>query len=133
MEEEQDQQIRFSRNHVWIRLEEEIGTLGLTNYAQAELGEIISVELCEIGEKIERGEAMGEIESVKTAIEIISPVTATVVGVNTDLHDHPALVNEGAYTEGWLIEVRLKNSSEVESLMDFDEYYDFVNREENPI
>ena len=133
MDQEQDAQMKFSRDHVWIRVEEGIGTLGLTNYAQAELGEIISVELGEIGEKSERGEALGEIESVKTAMEIVSPVTGTVVAVNTDLQDHPSLVNESPYGDGWLIEVKLKNDAEVESLMEPDEYYNFVNREENPI
>ena len=66
-------------------------------------------------------------------MEIVSPVTGTVVGVNMDLQDHPSLVNESPYGDGWLIEVRLKSDAEVESLMEPDEYYNFVNREENPI
>jgi glycine cleavage system H protein len=130
---QQDAQMKISRDHIWIRMEEGIGTIGLTNYAQAELGDVISVDLCDIGVKIESGEALGEIESVKTVMELVCPVTGKIVGTNTDLQDHPALVNESPYAEGWLVEVQLKNESELDAMMEPDEYYHFVNREENPI
>jgi glycine cleavage system H protein len=87
---------------------------------------MISVELPDVRDKIEKGEVFAEIESVSTVHELISPVTGTVLAVNTQLEEHPALLNEDPYSEGWLIEVRLSDESEFESLMDMDEYYQFT-------
>jgi glycine cleavage system H protein len=100
-----------------------------TNFVQSELGTVISVELPEIGDKIEAGEVFAELESVSTVHELVSPITGTVLGVNPHLEDHPEIINEDPYSEGWLIEVRLKDESELGSLMDMDEYYHFVFRD----
>lgn len=109
-----------------MRIEDQTVFLGLTNYAQSELGQIISVELPEVGDEVERGEPFAELESVATVSELIAPVSGRVFTVNADLENHPAIINEDPYNEGWLIEVKLKDDSEIESLMDMDEYYDFV-------
>jgi len=82
----------------------------------------------EVGDKLEKGEPFGELESVETISELIAPVSGTVLAVNTELEDHPSLINEDPYNEGWLIEMRLKDESEIELLMDMDEYYHFVGR-----
>jgi glycine cleavage system H protein len=100
--------------------------LGLTNYIQAELEKVISVELPDVGDKIEKGEAFAEVESISTVHELLSPVSGTVLAVNPTLEEHPAVINEDPYNEGWLIEVRLKNEAEIDLLMDMDEYYHFV-------
>ncbi|MBI4522203.1 MAG: glycine cleavage system protein GcvH [Deltaproteobacteria bacterium] len=118
--------LKVSQNHVWVGIEDEHLFLGLTNYAQSALGQIISVDLPEIGDKLEKGEPFAEVESVSTVSELIAPVSGTVLAVNEELDNHPAMINEDPYNEGWLIEVRLKDVSEVESLMDMDEYYHFV-------
>ena len=100
--------------------------MGVTNYLQRDLGTVISVELPDVGDKIEEGEAFAEIESVSTVHELISPVSGTVLAVNPHLEEHPAIVNEDPYSDGWLIEVRLSDESELDALMDMDEYYHFV-------
>jgi glycine cleavage system H protein len=118
--------VKVSKQHVWVAVEDRQVHLGLTNFVQSELGKVISVELPDIGDKIEEGEPFAEIESVSTVHELISPVTGKVLAVNPQIEHHPAIINEDPYDEGWLIEVRLKDESELEELMDMDEYYQFV-------
>jgi glycine cleavage system H protein len=121
-----EKEVKISEQHVWVGIEDQHVYLGLTNFVQSELGAVISVELPDIGDKIEEGEMFAELESVLTVHEVVSPVTGTVLAVNPNLEDHPGVINEDPYNEGWLIEVRLKDESELESLMDMDEYYHFV-------
>ena len=89
------------------------------------------MELPDIGDTIEEGEIFAEIESAATVHELVSPVTGRVMAVNPTLEDHPAIINEDPYSEGWLIEVRLKNANELDSLMDMDEYYHFVFKDKS--
>jgi glycine cleavage system H protein len=124
-----EREVKVSEHHVWVGVEEQHVYLGLTNFVQSELGTVISVELPDIGDKIEAGEVFAELESVSTVHELVSPITGTVLGVNPHLEDHPGIINEDPYSEGWLIEVRLKDESELDSLMDMDEYYHFVFRD----
>ena len=121
-----EKEVKISDQHVWVGIEDEHVYLGLTNFVQSELGTVISVELPDVGDQIEEGEMFAELESVLTVHEVVSPVTGTVLAVNPNLEDHPAVINEDPYNEGWLIEVRLKDESELDSLMDMDEYYHFV-------
>ncbi len=121
-----ERMLKVSQEHVWVGVEDEHVFFGLTNYGQSELGQIMSVELPEVGDKVERGEPFGEVESVATVSELISPVSGTVLAINPELESHPAAINEDPYNDGWLIEVRLKDESEIKSLMDMDEYYHFV-------
>jgi len=118
--------VKVSEEHLWIGVDDQHVHLGLTNFIQSELGKIISVELPEVGDKIEKGKAFAEVESVSTVHELISPVSGTVLAVNPNLEDRPSVINEDPYHEGWLVEVRLKNEAEIDSLMDMDEYYHFV-------
>lgn len=119
-------EVKVSERHVWVGIEDQHARLGLTNYIQESLGKVIAVELPDIGDKIEEGEIFAEIETVSTVQELVSPVTGTVLAVNPHLEDHPSVINEDPYSEGWLIEVRLKDSDELDDLMDMDEYYHFV-------
>jgi glycine cleavage system H protein len=118
--------VKVSEQHLWVGGEDQHVQVGLTNFIQSELGTVISVELPDVGDKIEKGEAFAEIESVATVHELISPVSGTVLAVNPNLEEHPSVINEDPYNEGWLVEVRLKNEAEIDSLMDMDEYYHFV-------
>jgi glycine cleavage system H protein len=118
--------LKVSEHHIWIGIEDQHVFFGVTNYGQSELGRVISVDLPELGDKVEKGEAFAEVESNNTVAELISPVSGTVIAVNPELDAHPSIINEDPYNEGWLIEVRLKDLSEVRSLMDMDEYYHFV-------
>ncbi|MFQ5683422.1 MAG: glycine cleavage system protein GcvH [Candidatus Binatia bacterium] len=118
--------LKVSEAHIWVRIEDEHVFLGLTNYGQSELGQIISVDLPDLGDEVESGEPFAELESVGTVTELIAPVSGKVLSVNNELADQPTIINEDPYDDGWLIEVELKDDSEVESLMDMDEYYHFV-------
>jgi glycine cleavage system H protein len=122
--------LRFTDQDVWVRGESDRVEIGVSDHGQEKLGEIIAVELPEVGSVVEQGEPFGELESVRTALELLSPVTGTVVSVNADLTENPSLINEDPYHEGWLIEVALRDESELEDLMGADEYEEFVESEE---
>jgi glycine cleavage system H protein len=125
-----EKDVKVSKQHVWVSGEDRHVHLGVTNYLQRELGSVISVELPEVGDKIEEGEVFAEIESVSTVHELISPITGTVLAVNAQLEEHCELLNEDPYSEGWLVEVRLSDESELQMLMDMDEYYQFTLKED---
>jgi glycine cleavage system H protein len=121
-----EKEVKVSEQHVWVGIEDQHVYLGLTNFIQGELGKMISVELPDVGDTIEEGEIFAELESVSTVHELVSPITGRVLAVNPHLEDHPTIINEDPYNEGWLVEVRLKDQSQLGSLMDMDEYYHFV-------
>lgn len=118
--------LKVSEEHVWVGVDDRHVYLGLTNYGQTELGQILSVELPEVGDELEKGEPFAELESISTVSELIAPVSGTVLAVNSDLESHPSIINEEPYSEGWLVEVKLKDAGEIGSLMEMDEYYHFV-------
>lgn len=118
--------LKVNEHHVWVGIDDQHVFFGVTNYGQSELGRIISVELPELGDKVEKGEAFAEVESQNTAAELIAPVSGTVIAVNPELESYPSIINEDPYNDGWIVEVELKDISEVRSLMDMDEYYHFV-------
>jgi glycine cleavage system H protein len=124
-----EKEVKVSENHVWVGVEDRHVILGITNYIQGALGSVIAVELPDVGDKIEEGEVFAEIESVSTVHELIAPISGTVLAVNPLLEDHPMIINEDPYREGWLIEVRIEDDSELDSLMGMDEYYHFVFKE----
>lgn len=126
-----EKEVKVSKQHVWVGVEDRHVHLGLTNYIQGALGSVLSVELPDVGDTIEEGEVFAEIESASTVHELVSPVTGRVMAVNPMLEDHPAIINEDPYSEGWLIEVRLKNEDELDSLMDMDDYYHFVFKDKS--
>jgi glycine cleavage system H protein len=123
--------LRFSRDHLWVRAEADRAQIGISDQGQDAIGEIIAVELPDVGDSIEKGETFGELESVRTVLELISPVNGTVRAVNDDLEDHPALANEDPYHEGWLIEIELDDEAELESLLATEEYEDYVAGDED--
>ncbi len=113
--------LRFSADHLWVRIEDGRAQLGLSDYGQNELGEIIAVELPDVGETVERGAAFGEVESVRTVQELTAPISGRVTAVNAEIEEHPELVNEDPYHEGWLIEITLQDESELDDLLAADE------------
>ncbi|WLQ15904.1 glycine cleavage system protein GcvH [Hahella aquimaris] len=111
--------LKFTEDHEWLSMEsDEVGVVGITDYAQAQLGDLVFVELPEVGREVSQGEDIGVVESVKTASDIKSPVSGVVVAVNEALSDDPGKVNEDPTGEGWIYKISLSNASEVESLMD---------------
>lgn len=122
--------LRFSDEHLWIRAEADRAQIGISDQGQDAIGEIIAVELPDIGDTIEKGEPFGELESVRTVHELVAPVSGTVRAVNGELEDHPAIANEDPYHEGWLIEVSLDDEGELEDLMATEEYEEYVAEDE---
>lgn len=114
--------IKYTREHEWIRLEGDVAYVGITDYAQSELGEIVFVDVDTVGETIGQGEVFGSVEAVKTVSDLNMPVTAEVIEVNEALNDHPELVNSDPYGEGWMVKVQVKDEAELGTLLDADAY-----------
>ena len=122
--------LRYTEEHEWIRLEGDVGTVGITDHAQEALGDIVFVELPEVGRKVNRGDEACAIESSKAASDIYAPAGGTVVEVNQAVADNPALVNEDPYGKGWIYKIRLANPKELDGLMDAKAYAAKVAQEE---
>ena len=118
--------VYFTKDHEWVRVEGDTGTIGISEYAQGQLGDVVFVELPEIGRTVAPGDELAVVESVKAASEVYSPVSGEVVEINEALNDDPSLVNNGAQGDGWFARVRLSNPSELEGLMDEAAYKDYV-------
>jgi glycine cleavage system H protein len=118
--------LKYSEEHEWVRVEGDQATVGITEYAQEQLGDIVYVELPEPGSQVEFMESFGVVESVKTASELFSPVRGKVVSINESLEDAPELVNEEPYSEGWMIVVQMTDPDEIEQLMDAASYEEFI-------
>ena len=114
--------LKYTETHEWIRVENNLARIGITDHAQAELSDVVFVELPKVGAKLQAGGPAAVVESVKAAGDIYSPVTGAVTAVNEALADNPALVNSDPYGEGWLFAVELENSAETEGLKDAAEY-----------
>ncbi|MDR3500612.1 MAG: glycine cleavage system protein GcvH [Parvibaculum sp.] len=119
-------EIRFTDQHEWVRLDGDVATIGITDYAQEQLGDVVYVELPDVGKSVAAGDEAAVVESVKAASEVYSPVSGEVVAVNADLEGAPGGVNEDAMGKGWFVKVRLADKSEFAKLMDEDAYKSFV-------
>ncbi len=116
----------FTREHEWVRVEGDTAVVGISDYAQKELGDVVYVELPPIGDTFSRGEACSNIESVKAVSDIYAPVSGEIVDVNTDLEDNPELVNQSPYEDGWIFKIKMEDEGEVEDLMDADMYEEYL-------
>jgi glycine cleavage system H protein len=121
--------LRYTKDHEWIRVEGDLGVVGITDHAQAELGDIVFVELPKAGAQFEQGATFGSVESVKAFSDIYSPVAGEVVEVNTALADAPEKVNEEPYGAGWIMKLKLRDPQQIEKLMTAAEYDDYVGAE----
>jgi len=117
---------RYTENHDWVRIEGEFAYVGITDYAQREMGEIVHVELPEVGDLLRIGDPMGSLEAVKTVEDIYSPISGEVDMINTDLHDTPDLINKSPHEDGWLIKIRYSDKDEIEKMLSSDEYRKLV-------
>jgi glycine cleavage system H protein len=123
------EELRYADSHEWVRVDEEIGTIGITDYAQKELGDVVFVELPQVGTQLELGDEMGSIESVKAVSELFAPVSGEVVEINESLAEKPELVNTDPYGDGWMIKVKLSAPDEVDELMSAEDYEDYIQTE----
>jgi glycine cleavage system H protein len=121
--------LRYSKEHEWVAAEETVATIGITDHAQEQLGEIVYIELPAIGEKVSKDDPFGVVESVKAVSDIYAPVSGTVLEVNEDLAESPEVVNEDPYGDGWLIKVRVSDPADLEDLMENEEYEQMIARE----
>jgi glycine cleavage system H protein len=121
--------LKYSKEHEWVATEESLVTIGITDHAQEQLGEIVYIELPAVGEKVSKDDPFGVVESVKAVSDIYAPVSGTVVEVNEDLPESPEVVNEDPYGDGWLIKVKAGDPSDFDDLMDSDEYERMIARE----
>ncbi len=121
--------LRYTKEHEWIRVENGTGTIGITDYAQDQLGDIVFVTLPAAGKELTQSAMFGEIESVKAVSELNAPVSGEVIESNQALADKPELINDSPYDEGWIMKVRLTNESEVAELLTSEQYGDFVEQE----
>jgi len=115
-------ELRYSENHEWVRVEGNRAVIGITDFAQSELGDIVFVELPAVGDAVRAGESFGSVESVKTVSELYAPVSGQVVEVNEALNDSPERVNKAPYGDGWLIVVELADAAELDRLCSADRY-----------
>jgi glycine cleavage system H protein len=120
---------RYAKSHEYVHLEGNVATIGITDYAQKELGDVVFVELPHVGTELEAGDELGSIESVKAVSELFSPVTGVVVEINEALADNPALVNTDPWGDGWMIRMTLADVTEVDELMTAEEYDEYLEKE----
>ncbi len=119
--------LRYSEDHEWVKVEGDVAVVGITDFAQGELGDITYADLPEVGDEFEAGEDFGALESVKASSELLCPVSGKVVECNEALEDSPEIINEDAYSN-WIIKVQMSDPSEVENLMDAAAYTEFIKK-----
>ena len=117
---------RYTKEHEWVRVQDDLGTVGITDYAQDQLGDIVYVDLPSVGTQVKQLEKLGEIESVKAVSDLYSPVSGELVEVNQGVNDRPELVNQSPYEEGWLVRVRLADPAELDNLLTAKQYDELI-------
>jgi len=119
-------ELRYSEDHEWVKIEGEVATIGITDYAQEELGDIVFVELPQVGATLKQGATLGVVESVKAVSDVYAPVSGAVVEVNGHLSDHPETINESPYQDGWMVRVSMADAAEIGRLMTAEQYEAFT-------
>jgi len=121
--------LKYSQTHEWVGVDKDMATVGITDFASKQLTDLVYVELPSLGAKVTKGSSFGVVESVKAVSDLHSPVSGTVVKVNEKLSKEPEIINQDSYGEGWMIKVKMEDPSELDTLMDSEEYEQFVNKE----
>ena len=119
-------ELKYTKDHEWIRIEGDVATVGITDFAQGELGEIVFVEIETEGEELDAEEVFGTIEAVKTVSDLFMPVAGTVLEVNGELEDDPELVNKDCYGNGWMVKIQVADGAELEDLLDAQGYQEVI-------
>lgn len=122
--------LHYSKDHEWVRVEGDTAVIGITDHAQEQLGDVVYVELPKVGEEFAPHQSFGSVESVKAVSEIFTPISGEVAEVNESLNDEPEKVNKDPYNDGWMIKLKMKNRGDVDSLLTAAEYEDFTKAEE---
>ncbi|HDD0293473.1 TPA: glycine cleavage system protein GcvH [Staphylococcus aureus] len=119
-------ELKYSKEHEWVKVEGNVATIGITEYAQSELGDIVFVELPETDDEINEGDTFGSVESVKTVSELYAPISGKVVEVNEELEDSPEFVNEPPYEKAWMVKVEISDESQLEALLTAEKYSEMI-------
>ncbi|EKU45723.1 glycine cleavage system protein GcvH [Staphylococcus massiliensis] len=119
-------ELKYSKEHEWVKVDGDTVLIGITDYAQNELGDIVFVELPEVDEEISEGDSFGSVESVKTVSELYAPVSGKVVEINDELEDSPEFVNESPYEKAWMVKVELSDESQLDALLDAEKYEEMI-------
>lgn len=122
------EELRYTKDHEWVKLEGDIAAVGITDFAQRELGDIVYVEIETQGETVEHGEVFGTVEAVKTVSDLFMPLSGVIEEVNEALQSEPELVNSDPYDKGWMIRIRLQNASDFDSLLSAQEYAEMIGQ-----
>jgi len=123
------EELKYTEDHEWILIEDDIVTVGITDFAQDALGDVVFVELPEVGSTVEAGKSFGVVESVKAVSDVYAPVSGEVIEINEDLPDTPELINTSAYEDGWMVKIRLTDTAELDDLLDAEAYQAFVDEQ----
>jgi len=121
--------LKYTKDHEWVSIDGETATVGITHFAQSELGDIVYVEIETLGEKLEREAVFGTVEAVKTVSDLFMPISGTVESLNEDLESNPELVNSQPYTNGWMIKIKISNPEEINELLDSSGYKKLINHD----
>lgn len=119
-------ELKYAETHEWVKVEGDVAVVGISDHAQSELGDIVFVEMPEVGDDAAKDESCGTIEAVKTVSDLNAPVSGEVVEVNGALEDEPTLINKDAFGEGWIMKIKMSDPSELDALMDADAYEEFL-------
>ncbi len=122
-------ELKYTEEHEWVLVEDDIVTIGITDFAQEQLGDVVFVELPEVGDDLEMGKSFGVVESVKAVSDIYAPVSGEVVEINDELPNEPEIINSSPYDDGWLVRLKLTDPGELDDLMDADGYQEFIEKE----
>ena len=120
--------LKYTKDHEWIRVEGSNGVVGITDYAQSELGDVVFVELPQTGKTVKQGDSFGTIEAVKAVSDLYAPVSGEIVELNPDLEKSPELVNKQPYGKGWMVKIKLKDAGDLESLLDVKKYRELIGK-----
>jgi len=131
MDHEFPDRLKYTSTHEWIRIEDSTATVGITDYAQHQLGDIVFVELPEVSMVFEKGSNAVEIESVKAVGDLIMPLSGEIIGVNQNLADNPELVNSSPFIDGWIIKIKYSHASEIDELLSAENYKQLIQNEEH--
>lgn len=124
------EELKYTKEHEWLKVEEGLATIGITDYAQSELGDIVFVELPQVGDTVSQGEPFGTIEAVKTVADLFSPVSGEVSEVNPKIEEDPAVMNKDPYGEGWMMKIKMSEASQADSLLSPTDYGALIEKTE---
>lgn len=123
------EELKYTEEHEWVMVEEDLAVVGITDFAQDALGDVVFVELPEVGSSVEAGKAFGVVESVKAVSDVYAPLTGTIEEINDDLIDAPEIINTSPYEDGWMVKIRMANAGDADDLMDAEAYQALIAEE----